>query len=131
MFRKGNKLYSVFNKKCPRCHEGDLFKSSILSFQGIYNMHENCTVCGQDFQKEPGFYWGAMYIGYMLSSGYMLSAMVICIFIFELSLTMSFVATIAAGLLIVPFFARMARSIWINIYVRMDRQLIIEKNKKE
>ena len=91
-------------------------------------MHESCTVCGQDFQKEPGFYWGAMYIGYMLSSGYMLTAMVICIFAFELSLTMSFVATIAAGLLIVPFFARMARSIWINIYVRMDRQLI--KGKK-
>ena len=25
MFKKGAKLYSIFNNKCPKCQEGDFF----------------------------------------------------------------------------------------------------------
>jgi uncharacterized protein (DUF983 family) len=31
MLKKGTKLYSVLNHKCPRCQEGDLFVSSAYS----------------------------------------------------------------------------------------------------
>jgi hypothetical protein len=86
--------------------------------QGIYNMHDNCPKCNQDYQKEPGFYWGAMYIGYGLSSGYMLSAMVLCIFAFDFTVNQSFATAIAGGVLFVPFIARLSRAIWINIYVK-------------
>lgn len=121
MFKKGSKLYSISKFKCPSCHEGDLFKTPLSSMQGVYNMHDNCPKCGQDFQKEPGFYWGAMYIGYGLSSGYMLTAMVLCIFGLGLSVNQSFMAAIAGGVLIVPIIARLARAIWINIYVKYKR----------
>ncbi len=120
MFGKGSKLYSIFKFKCPRCHEGDLYKSSLASMQGIYNMHEHCPKCGQRFEMEPGFYWGAMYIGYGLSSGYMLSAMVFFIFVLELTVNQSFTAAIAGGVFIVPLVARLARAIWINIYVKYN-----------
>ncbi len=118
MFKKGSKLYSISKFKCPRCHEGDLYKSSLASMQGIYNMHDNCPKCNQDYQKEPGFYWGAMYIGYALSSGYMLSAMVLCIFVFDFTVNQSFATAIVGGFLFVPLVARLARAIWINIYVK-------------
>lgn len=118
MFKKGSKLYSITHYKCPSCHEGDLFKTPLSSMEGIYNMHDKCQVCGQDFQKEPGFYWGAMYIGYALSSGYMLSAMLLCMFVFDLTVNQSFVAAIAGGVLIVPIVARTARAVWINIHVK-------------
>lgn len=120
MFGKGSKLYSIFRFKCPHCHEGDLYKSSLASMQGIYNMHDSCPNCGQHFQMEPGFYWGAMYIGYGLSSGYMLSAMVFYIFVLNLTVNQSFAAAIVGGVFIVPLVARLARAIWINIYVKYD-----------
>ena len=85
MFGKGSKLYSIRKHKCPKCHEGDLYKTPLSSLQGIYNMHEECTHCGQKFTLEPGFYWGAMYIGYALSCGYMLSLMITLVFFFDSS----------------------------------------------
>lgn len=118
MFGKGSKLYSIFRFKCPRCHEGDLYKTPLSSMQGIYNMHEACSHCKQPFEMEPGFYWGAMYIGYGLSSGYMLTAMVVCLFVFDFTVNQSFAAAIAGGVVIVPMVARLARAIWINIYVK-------------
>jgi len=123
MFKKGSKLYSIFNFKCPRCHEGNLYKSTLAEFKGIYNMHDSCPKCNQDYQKEPGFYWGAMYIGYGLSSGYMLTAMVIGLFVFDLSTNQSFIAAILGGVVIVPLVARLARAIWINIYVRYKKTI--------
>lgn len=123
MFKKGSKLYSISKFKCPSCHEGNLFKTPLTSMQGVYNMYDNCPECGQDFQKEPGFYWGAMYIGYGLSSGYMLTAMMLCIFVFGLSVNQSFVVAIAGGVLFVPLIARLARAIWINIYVKYKKPI--------
>jgi len=121
LFKKGTKLYSISRFKCPKCHEGDLYKTSLLSMKGIYNMHEKCPKCQQDFEKEPGFYWGAMYIGYGLSSGYMLTAMLICLFVFNLSTNQSFATAIAGAVIIFPLIARLARAIWINIYVKYRR----------
>ncbi len=130
MFGKGSKLYSAFNFKCPKCHEGNLFKSSLFSMEGIYNMHEDCPSCGQKFEIEPGFYWGAMYIGYALSSGYMLSGMTASILLLGLTVNQSFALVIFLGVLIVPLIARMARSIWINIYIHYDKNAIGRKNIK-
>jgi uncharacterized protein (DUF983 family) len=118
MLKKGSKIYSISKFKCPGCHEGNLFKTPLSSFKGIYNMHDKCIECGEDFQKEPGFYWGAMYIGYMLSTAYMLSSMFSLIFFLKLTVNQSFVVAISGGVLIVPVVARLARSIWIHIYVR-------------
>jgi hypothetical protein len=92
--------------------------------QGVYNMYDNCPKCHQDFQKEPGFYWGAMYIGYGLSSGYMLSAMVLCIFAFDFTVNQSFAAAIVGGVLFVPLIARLSRAIWINISVKYNPNAI-------
>jgi hypothetical protein len=30
-----------------------------------YELNENCPVCVPHFEIEPGFFWGAMYIGYV------------------------------------------------------------------
>ncbi len=119
MFGKGNKLYSIFRWKCPRCHEGDIFKTSMM--EGIYNMNSECPKCRQDFEIEPGFYWGAMYVGYGLSAGYMLSGFAICLWGLGLTVNQSFALLIFLGVLCVPLIARMARVIWLNIYVHYNK----------
>lgn len=91
-------------------------------------MHEDCPSCGQKYEIEPGFYWGAMYIGYALSSGYMLSGMTASILLLGLTVNQSFALVIALGVMIVPLIARLARSIWINIYVHYDKDAAKRKN---
>lgn len=117
LFKKGQKGYAILQHKCPRCHSGDLYKTSVWSSKKPFGMLDNCRECGQPFVLEPGFYWGAMYVAYALSAFVMLSGMVIGLFVFEKGIIESFIPTfILLILLYVPIF-RMARAIWINIFV--------------
>jgi uncharacterized protein (DUF983 family) len=36
-------------------------------YAGVLRMNENCPTCGHHFQREPGYFLGAMYISYPLS----------------------------------------------------------------
>ncbi len=123
MLNKGSKLYSIRKFKCPKCHEGDIYKSSLVSMQGIYNMHKKCSECGQPFELEPGFYWGAMYIGYGLSSIYMLSLLGIFIIGYNLPLSQAFTITISIGLIVFPFLSRFSRVVWLNIVVNYNKKI--------
>lgn len=134
MLGRGNKLYSIFSFKCPKCHQGKLYKTPLSAFQGIYNMHDNCPKCKQKYELEPGFYWGAMYIGYGLSSAYMLLSCFILIVLLKFSLASAFIISILGAIPIVPLIARLARAIWININVSYNKKIsdsVKEASKKE
>ncbi len=40
-------------QRCPVCGQGKIFK-------GIFNTYERCTVCQFIFEREPGYYTGAI-----------------------------------------------------------------------
>lgn len=122
IFKKGQKLYSILGFKCPKCHEGKLYNTGTFSYQKPFEMKDNCEVCGQRYVLEPGFYWGAMYMAYGLSSAVMLSGSAIGILLLDLSVTQTFAALIAVLLILYVAIFRMARSIWINLYVHYDSQ---------
>ncbi len=67
---KPNFLWSILTMRCPRCRRGDMFKTSNaykkLSLSHILDMHDNCPVCGQKFDLEPGFWYGTGYVSYGL-----------------------------------------------------------------
>jgi uncharacterized protein (DUF983 family) len=44
---------------------GNIFRYSI--FRGFPKMHERCPVCDLKFEREPGYFLGAMYISYGLA----------------------------------------------------------------
>ena len=59
-------LTAALNLKCPRCRKGDLFKSPTYSSH-FTNMYTYCPKCNLQFEIEPGFFWGSMYISYGLT----------------------------------------------------------------
>lgn len=59
----GSNMSALMMQKCPRCHTGDVFLHPTYSLK-FTQMHTKCPVCSQDFEIEPGFYYGAMYISY-------------------------------------------------------------------
>lgn len=56
---------ALLQGKCPRCHTGDIFKYSIAGHLWQFNqMNSICPHCEVRLEPEPGFYQGAMYVGY-------------------------------------------------------------------
>jgi uncharacterized protein (DUF983 family) len=47
----------IIRQRCPRCRRGPIF-------HGLMSTHERCGVCGLRFEREPGYFVGAMYTSY-------------------------------------------------------------------
>jgi uncharacterized protein (DUF983 family) len=119
MFKKGSKLYSIFKMKCPQCHEGDLFVTKnpyILSEMG--NMHKKCSACGCNFNPEPSFYYGSMYVSYGYSVALFVATFVIGKYVFNLGIIGIVSALAIALLLVAPYLFRLSRATWINLFVK-------------
>ncbi|MBY0244284.1 MAG: DUF983 domain-containing protein [Sphingobacteriaceae bacterium] len=64
--RKTTKLEAIVACKCPRCRKGNIFAGKIYSISG-QKTKENCSHCNLRFEREPGFFYSAMYVGYALN----------------------------------------------------------------
>src|SRR5947199_9243230 len=58
-------LSSILRQLCPRCRSGRIFRSTI--YWGFPKMHDCCPACGLHFNREAGYFLGAMYISYGLA----------------------------------------------------------------
>jgi uncharacterized protein (DUF983 family) len=67
-----SKGLAIFKAKCPQCQSGKMFKKSAFKLNGFTEMFDTCSVCGLTFEIEPGFFWGAMYVSYGITTGMML-----------------------------------------------------------
>jgi uncharacterized protein (DUF983 family) len=62
---KSPTLGSILRQRCPRCRAGKIFPYSL--FRGFPKMYERCAVCGLKFEREEGYFLGAMYISFGLA----------------------------------------------------------------
>ncbi|MFO0880135.1 MAG: DUF983 domain-containing protein [Gemmataceae bacterium] len=56
------RMMAIVAQRCPRCLRGGVF-------HGWVEMHETCPACGHLFQREQGYFLGAMYVSYALGCG--------------------------------------------------------------
>ncbi|MFZ1751196.1 MAG: DUF983 domain-containing protein [Saprospiraceae bacterium] len=106
-------------KKCPRCQEGDLFIAP-FEFSNPVNMPQQCSVCQQKFEPEPGFYYGALFLSYIMTAFLFLGIIAVCIIYLGLSLRYSMFIVLLVAATTYIFFMRLARSIWINIMIKYN-----------
>ena len=50
--------------ECPRCRVGDIVTYPVTRLAKFNTMNNTCPHCGVRLEPEPGFYQGAMYVGY-------------------------------------------------------------------
>ncbi len=75
---KPNLIFSLLNSKCTRCRRGDMFRDkNPYHLRKTMKMNDQCPVCGQPLEMEPGFYYGTNMISYGL-------AVMVCIITFFL-----------------------------------------------
>ncbi|TYP97868.1 uncharacterized protein (DUF983 family) [Tenacibaculum adriaticum] len=128
MFKKGTKLYSIFNNKCPRCHEGAFFKYKLsFNIKKVSKLHDRCSHCNLKYMMEPSFFFGAMYVNYGLAVALFVAVFIISKLFLGMTILHSFIAIIVVSLLLIPVTLRLSRIIWINIFVSYDKN--IEKLK--
>ncbi|TSD67476.1 DUF983 domain-containing protein [Inquilinus sp. KBS0705] len=56
-------LQAIVQAKCPRCRRGDIYSTPTYSFGG-QKMHEKCSHCGLHYEREPGYWYVAMFVSY-------------------------------------------------------------------
>lgn len=114
-------LSSILTGKCPRCREGNMFPKNTLYTTKFAEMHKTCPCCGQPFEPEVGFYYGAMYVSFGFNVGIFLVAMFLLHFFVE-ELTMGMMIGVIAATVIglLPVIFRLSRVIWIYMFVRYD-----------
>ena len=123
MLKKGSKLNSILTGSCPRCQEESMYvDQNPYNLKNIYNMHKNCSHCGLHYQIEPSFFYGAMYVSYGLTVGIGVAVFIISKLILGLDLFTTFIAIIVGLIVLMPITARLARNIYINIFVGYDKE---------
>lgn len=94
-----------------------MFPTNTFSFREPFEMHTHCPHCQQDLIPEPGFYFGAMFLSYILSGFFCLGLVAFIHWVLGVALIPSFLILLAVvGFLFVWFF-RIARVLWIHIVV--------------
>ncbi len=112
----------MLNMKCPRCRQGDLFETATFSFQKPFEMPDKCDSCGQKYMPEVGFYYGAMFISYILWGWTSLIIALLLVFAFDWSVTGAMLVVIAISTVFFVWLFRIARSIWIHFMVKYDAE---------
>jgi uncharacterized protein (DUF983 family) len=107
----------ILRALCPRCRTGRIFRRSVWLFPPMY---ERCSFCNLKFEREPGYFLGAMYIGYGLG---IITIALLAALVWEIlmwPLVNSTVAGIVLFLPLAPVLTWMARVLWIYMDQAID-----------
>ena len=117
---KKTRLSAVFNGRCPRCRDGNIFKTSVFTFNNFTKMNPRCPYCNLDYEVEPGFFYGALYISYIFSVGIFAAVTIILFVFFDDPESKVYITTvIVLSIIFYPFNYRFSRIIYLHLFGRV------------
>jgi len=109
----GNILMSAAVLRCPRCGARPVFT-------GLFRMRRSCPGCGLVFEREPGYFIGAIYLNYGATAAVMIGGY----FLLERLTTLRPVSLLlicgAVGVIGPLLFFRHARLLWLGVDITVD-----------
>ena len=121
--RTASWLSTVVHLKCNRCRVGALFPSATMSFQRPFEMYTHCPACGLNYWPEPGFYYGAMFLSYILFCFPFLGLVLVLHWVVGWSLASSMLALCLVAALTFVYVFRVARAAWLGMNAKYDADL--------
>jgi uncharacterized protein (DUF983 family) len=111
-------LYHILSNECPNCHKGKVFRDKSFFFSlGFPKMNEHCSHCHTKFEKEPGYFFGAMFVNYALTVGEGLITFAIASQFFTERFDLRIIPIIGAVIIALCFFnIRFSRMIWMYLF---------------
>jgi uncharacterized protein (DUF983 family) len=104
---------ALLSGKCPACHEGNVFKYPVSRISHFAEMNHECPVCHSSFEREPGFYYGAMFITYAFNAAIVIAVGLVMFYFLTLSELTSLIVIALLSVLMTPFSFRFSRIIWL------------------
>jgi uncharacterized protein (DUF983 family) len=105
---------AILRLLCPRCRRGRVFR-------GLFAMHPACPACGHRFEREPGYFVGAMYFSYGLAVViYLAIAFLLHLVLPGRSDWVILAAALPAFLPFVPLLFRYGRVLWMHLDWTVD-----------
>ena len=102
--------------RCPQCRQGEMFTHGPFVLSKMTSMHRTCSKCGLQFEVEPGFFFGAMYVSYALGIAQAIAVFIVGTFFFENTFDLRILPWIVATVLLLSSFnTRLSRIIWIYL----------------
>jgi len=94
--------------RCPRCGVGPLFR-------GPFTMHPECLVCDLPFEREQGYFVGAIYVNYGATVVALLAGAFGLQRFTDVSLAMQLLLGVATAIVFPLAFFRHSRSLWMSL----------------
>jgi hypothetical protein len=96
-----------------------------ITLKHIFNMHEHCPICTQQYDLEPGFWYGTAYVSYALAVAVSVATFIAWLVLIGVGINdnrIFYWLIMNAVLLVVlqPWMMRMSRVIYIRFFVRYD-----------
>lgn len=119
------KLYSAFLHRCPRCLDGAMFPDkNPYHLSQTARMHSHCIRCGLNFEPEPGYFYGAMYVSYAFTVALSVGVFLLHYFFFwELGILFFMIILSFTLVVVSPYTFRTSRAIWLNFFNKYDPSL--------
>lgn len=86
-------------------------------------MHDKCGHCGELFNKEVGFYYGAMYVSYGVNIAYGIALFILMMLLLKLSIISYLLVFSLLVIILFPWTMRISRLIYINLFVKFDKTI--------
>jgi uncharacterized protein (DUF983 family) len=113
---QGNLFMKIINEKCPNCGKGEVYEKKKKVIE-LPIMKEDCTECGYHFDREPGYFLGAMYISYALA---VLQGIFTFLLLYTFLPNIPTIWVVAIILLVISLFSmknyKLSRIIYIHIF---------------
>ncbi len=106
-YSKRQILIKGLRLKCPRCGEGQMFG-------GMFKMCSECDNCHFKFEREAGYFAGAMYINYGVTVFIAFASYFALDYFTSISFLQNFILWGAFSALFPIFFFRYSRSLWLS-----------------
>jgi hypothetical protein len=107
------RLRAILALRCPRCLDGRIW-------HGFVSMNAACPVCGLVFDREPGYFTGAMVVSYVLAIPILGAIVIGLMTLGGLAAVPALVIGDVAYLALVPFVFRYSRVVWLHFDWSVD-----------
>ncbi|MBJ2173414.1 DUF983 domain-containing protein [Aureibaculum sp. A20] len=112
-----SKVIDALNCKCPNCKKGKIFiNGGNLLLLKIPKMNDRCPECDYKFERETGFFVGAMFVSYALAVAQMITSLVVFWYFIDLSPLSVFAIICVMSFLLSTINYKLSRSIWIYLF---------------
>ena len=84
-------------------------------FAGLFFMHPSCSRCALTFEREQGYFVGAIYINYAATTLIAIAGFLMLDYFTPISLSQQLLLWGAFAILFPLFFFRYSRSLWLSV----------------